>query len=169
MCNNLTAGRHVVHESTRLSVWSVDGTQEAPGLRQQLTNRSGPHLGECCSSVHTAEVGQVADEVELVSYHTQACVLQHAKTCGQRRKRCLFNGRATFSHHNMYSFSTHMATPVLELRFPVASRYSKGLVRSVPMLNSFIIFSALHAPPSLLPLLSKESFTDVNQAASLSC
>lgn len=62
-----------------------------------------------------------------------------------------------------------MAVPVLELRFPVASRYSKGLVRSVPMLNIFIMFSAVHPPPSLFPLLSKESFTDTSQAASLSC
>lgn len=63
---------------------------------------------------------------------------------------------------------THGDIPVLELRFPVASRYSKGLVTSVPMLNIFIMFSALQPPPSLLPLLSKESFTDTNQAASLS-
>lgn len=62
-----------------------------------------------------------------------------------------------------------MVIPVLELRFPVASRYSKGLVRSVPMLNIFITFSAFHPPLSLVPLLSKESFTDTNQAASLSC
>ena len=80
--HNFTAGRHMVHESTRLSVWSVDRTQEAPGLGQQLPNRGGPHLGECCSSVNAAEVGQVTDEVELVGYNTQASVLQHAKTCG---------------------------------------------------------------------------------------
>lgn len=69
----------------------------------------------------------------------------------------------------MYSYSTHRAIPVLELRFPVASRYSKGLVRSLPMLNIFITFSALHPPLSLLPLLSKDSFTDTNQAVILSC
>lgn len=83
-CNNLTAGCHVVHESTRLSIRSVDGTQEAPGLGQQLTHRRGPHFGERRPSVHAAEVRQVADEVELVSYNTKACVLQHAETCGQR-------------------------------------------------------------------------------------
>lgn len=85
-CHNLTAGSHVVHESTRLSVRSVDGTQEAPGLRQQLTHRGGPHFGERCPSVHTAEVRQVADKVELVGYHTKACILQDAETCGQRGK-----------------------------------------------------------------------------------
>lgn len=79
-CHNLTAGRHVVHEPTRLSIWGVDRTQEAPGLRQQLSNRRGPHLGKRCSSVHAAEVRQVANEVELVSYNTQTCVLQHAET-----------------------------------------------------------------------------------------
>lgn len=79
-CHNLAAGRHVVHEAAGLSVWGVDGTQEAPGLGQQLTNRRGPHLGERRSSVHAAEVGEVADEVELVGYNTQASVLQHAQT-----------------------------------------------------------------------------------------
>lgn len=69
----------------------------------------------------------------------------------------------------MQSYSIYMAIPVLELRFPVASRYSKDLVRSVPMLNNFIMFSALNPPLSLLPLLSKDIFTDTNQAAILSC
>lgn len=73
--HNFTTGRHVVHESTGLSVWSVDRTEEAPGLGQQLTNGRGPHLGKRRSSVHTAEVGQVADEVELIGYDAQACVL----------------------------------------------------------------------------------------------
>lgn len=69
---------------------------------------------------------------------------------------------------NIHLYPAGLAVPVLELRFPVASRYSKGLVRSVPMLNIFMMFSAVH-PFILLPLLSKESFTDTNQAASLSC
>lgn len=74
----------MVHESARLAVWSVDRTQEAPGLGQQLTHRGGPHLSERCSSVHAAEVRQVANEVELVSYNAQPGVLQHAQTCGRR-------------------------------------------------------------------------------------
>lgn len=70
----------MVHESTGLSIWGVDRTQEAPGLRQQLTHRRGPHFGEGGPSVHAAEVGQVADEVELVCHHTEARGLQHAQT-----------------------------------------------------------------------------------------
>lgn len=81
--HDLTAGRQVVHEAAGLSVGSVDGTQEAPGLGQQLTHRGGPHLGERRSSVHAAEVGQVADEIELVGHHAQAGVLQHAETWGR--------------------------------------------------------------------------------------
>ena len=78
----LAAGRHVVHEAAGLSVRGVDGTQEAPGLWQQLAHGGSPHLGEGCPSVHAAEVGQVADEVELVGHDTQARVLQHAQTLG---------------------------------------------------------------------------------------
>lgn len=79
--HNLTVGRHVVHKSAGLSVWGVHGTQEAPGLRQQLAHGRGPHFGEGRASVHAAEVGQVADEVELVGHHAEARGLQHAQTC----------------------------------------------------------------------------------------
>lgn len=81
LSHDLAAGRHVVHESAGLPVRGVHGAQEAPGLRQQLTDGGGPHLGERCASVHAAEVGQVADEVELVCHHTQTRVLQHAEAC----------------------------------------------------------------------------------------
>lgn len=61
-----------------------------------------------------------------------------------------------------------MNIPVLELRFPVASRYSKGLVKSAPELNILIMFSACK-PLSLLLFLSMVIFTDTSQAVSLSC
>lgn len=64
---------------------------------------------------------------------------------------------------------THKDVPVLETRFPVASRYSKDLLISVHMLNIFITNSWFIEPFSLLPLFSKDSFTDDNQAANLSC
>lgn len=54
--------------------------------------------------------------------------------------------------------------PVLDCRFPVANRYSKALVRSVPVLKSLVILSAV-SPPTLWLLLSKDSFTDTNQPA----
>lgn len=75
----------MIHQSTGLSVRSVDGTEETPGLRQQLPDRRGSHPGERRSSVHAAEVGQVADEVEFVSDHTEARVLQHAETCEEEK------------------------------------------------------------------------------------
>lgn len=77
---DFTVGRHVVHEAAGLSVGGVHGAQEAPGLGQQTTYGGGPHLGKGCPSVHAAEVGQVADEVELVGHHTQSRVLEHAQT-----------------------------------------------------------------------------------------
>ena len=94
----------MIHEATGLSVRGVDRTQEAPGLGQQLTNRGGPHLGERCSSVHAAEVGQVADEVEFVGHDTQTGVLQHAETWGQRRERYVLDTRARLLNRNTYSY-----------------------------------------------------------------
>lgn len=82
--DHLTAGGHVVHKSTRLSVRSVDRTQEAPGLGQKLPDRGGPHLGEGGPSVHAAEVRQVADEVQLVCDDRKSGALQHPETCRKR-------------------------------------------------------------------------------------
>lgn len=65
--------------------------------------------------------------------------------------------------------SSSWIVPVLEWRFPVASRYSNDLVNSLPVLNIFIISSVLKLPDSLLPLLSKDSFTDTNHAVIFSC
>lgn len=76
----------MIHESAGFSVRRVHGAQEAPGLRQELTHRRGPHFGERRPSVHAAEVRQVADEVELVSNHAEARVLQHAEAFTQRKK-----------------------------------------------------------------------------------
>lgn len=41
--------------------------------------------------MNAAEVGQVADEVELVSDNTKACVLQHAKTWNKLKKKHLLH------------------------------------------------------------------------------
>lgn len=79
----------MIHESAGFSVRGVHGAQEAPGLGQELTHGRGPHFGERRPSVHAAEVRQVADEVELVSNHAEARVLQHAEAFAQRKKKKL--------------------------------------------------------------------------------
>lgn len=80
--HNLAVGCQVVHKAARFSVRSVNGAQETPGLRQQLPHRRGPHLSEGGSSVHTAEMRQVTDEVQLICHDTQSGVLQDAQTWG---------------------------------------------------------------------------------------
>lgn len=127
LSHDLAAGRHVVHQPAGLSVWGVHGAQEAPGLGQELPHGRGPHFGERRPSVHAAEVRQVADEVELVGDHAEACVLQHAEAFAQRqRERTFFLsiGACLFVCLNLWTF---LSRPVFELRFPVASRYSKAL------------------------------------------
>lgn len=73
--HDLTVGRHVVHEPTGLPVRGVHGAQEAPGLGQEPTDRRGPHFGKGGTPVHAAEVGQVADKVQLVGHDGQAGAL----------------------------------------------------------------------------------------------
>lgn len=70
----------MVQQPTRCSVWGVHRTEEAPGLGEQPAHCGGPHLGKVSTSVHTAEMGQIADEVQLVGHNTQARVLQEAET-----------------------------------------------------------------------------------------
>lgn len=77
--DNFTQSCHVVHEPTGLAIRGVHGAQEAPGLGQQLADSGGSHLGEGGAAVDAAEVGQVADEVQLVPHHAQTTVLQHAQ------------------------------------------------------------------------------------------
>lgn len=70
----------MVQQPTRRPVWSVHRAEEAPGFWQQPAHGGGPHLGKGSPSVHTAEMGEVAKEVQLVSHNTQARILQEAET-----------------------------------------------------------------------------------------
>lgn len=70
----------MVHQTTGLPVGGVHGAEETPGLRQQPAYCGGPHLGKICPSVHTAEMGEIAYEVQLVSHNTKSGILQEAKT-----------------------------------------------------------------------------------------
>ena len=66
----------MVEQSARRSVGGVYRAKETPGLREQLADRGGAHLAEEGSSVNTAEVGQVAEEVELVCNHREPRLLE---------------------------------------------------------------------------------------------
>lgn len=70
----------MVQQPTGRPVWGVHRAEEAPGLWKQPAHRGGPHLGKVGPSVHTAEVGEIANEVQLVSHNTQARILQEAET-----------------------------------------------------------------------------------------
>ena len=70
----------MVHQTTGLPIRGMHGAEEAPGLWQQPAHRGRPHLGKISPSVHTAEVGEVAYEVQLVSHDTESRILQEAKT-----------------------------------------------------------------------------------------
>jgi len=58
--------------------------------------------------------------------------------------------------------------PVLDRRFPVARRYSNGLVKSVARLNAFTKLSAFMLISAFSVLFSKTNLTDCNQLSSLS-
>lgn len=58
----------------------MHGTKETPRLGQQPAHCGGPHLGKVSPSVHTAEMGEIADEVQLISHDTKSRILQEAKT-----------------------------------------------------------------------------------------
>lgn len=70
----------MVQQPARCPVWGVHRAEEAPGFGQQPAHGGGPHLGKVSPSVHTAEMGEIANEVQLVRHNTQARVLQEAET-----------------------------------------------------------------------------------------
>ena len=80
LCDDLTHGSQVVHQATGLPIWGVHRTKETPGLRQQPAYCGGPHLSKISPSVHTAEMGEIAYEVQLISHNTKSRILQEAKT-----------------------------------------------------------------------------------------
>ena len=53
-------------------------TPLTPGFRQQLPHGCCPHLGEESAAMDRAEVGYVAQVVQLVSDDDESCSLQHA-------------------------------------------------------------------------------------------
>lgn len=76
----------MVHQATGLAIWSVHRTQKTPRLWQQLAHCSGSHFEKISTSVYAAEMGEVADKVQLVCHHAQTGALQHAETCRKREK-----------------------------------------------------------------------------------
>jgi len=46
----------VIEKTTGVTIRSVHWTQEAPGLRQELSNRGSLHFSEILSSVNTPEM-----------------------------------------------------------------------------------------------------------------
>ena len=67
-------------------IGGVNRTEEAPGLWEQLAHRSGAHLTEEGSTVHTAEVGQVTKVVQLVSNNSEPRLLEGDYEGGRGRR-----------------------------------------------------------------------------------
>lgn len=59
-------GRKVVEQPARAAVRRVDRAQEPPALGQQLPDCRSPELREVGAAVDRPEVGQVAEEVQLL-------------------------------------------------------------------------------------------------------
>lgn len=70
--DNLADSSQVVHQAAGLPIWCMHRAQETPGLRQQPAHRSRSHLGKVGPSVHAAEMGQVADKVQLVCHNAES-------------------------------------------------------------------------------------------------
>ena len=66
----------MVEQSAGSPIGGVNRTEEAPGLWEQLAHRSGAHLTEEGSTVHTAEVGQVTKVVQLVCNNSEPRLLE---------------------------------------------------------------------------------------------
>ena len=77
----------MVEQSAGCAVGGVHWAEEAPGLREQLAYGGGAHLAEEGSSVDTAEVGQIAEEVELVCYHREPRLLERGREGGKEGRR----------------------------------------------------------------------------------
>ena len=67
-------------------IGGVNRTEEAPGLWEQLAHRSGAHLTEEGSTVHTAEVGQVTKVVQLVCNNSEPRLLEGDYEGGRGRR-----------------------------------------------------------------------------------
>ena len=67
-------------------IGGVNRTEEVLGLWEQLAHRSGAHLTEEGSTVHTAEVGQVTKVVQLVSNNSEPRLLEGDYEGGRGRR-----------------------------------------------------------------------------------
>lgn len=68
----------MVEQATGRAVWGVDGAQEAPGLREELSDGRGLHRGEKLAAVHAAEVGQVPQEINALRHDSKPGNLDNA-------------------------------------------------------------------------------------------
>ena len=85
----------MVEQSAGSPIGGVNRTEEAPGLWEQLAHRSGAHLTEEGSTVHTAEVGQVTKVVQLVCNNSEPRLLEgdYEGGRGEERERERERGR----------------------------------------------------------------------------
>ena len=67
-------------------IGGVNRTEEVLGLWEQLAHRSGAHLTEEGSTVHTAEVGQVTKVVQLVCNNSEPRLLEGDYEGGRGRR-----------------------------------------------------------------------------------
>ena len=74
-------------------IGGVNRTEEVLGLWEQLAHRSGAHLTEEGSTVHTAEVGQVTKVVQLVCNNSEPRLLEGDYEGGRGRRGRRERGR----------------------------------------------------------------------------
>mmetsp|Transcript_23747 Transcript_23747/g.70493 ORF Transcript_23747/g.70493 Transcript_23747/m.70493 type:complete len:221 (+) Transcript_23747:1613-2275(+) len=79
MRDDLAGGRKVVEKAAGAPVWSVHRAHEAPRLGQQLAHRRGAQLCKVGAAMHRPEVGQVAEEVELLGNYREASRLRQVE------------------------------------------------------------------------------------------
>mmetsp|Transcript_29489 Transcript_29489/g.74196 ORF Transcript_29489/g.74196 Transcript_29489/m.74196 type:complete len:438 (+) Transcript_29489:1990-3303(+) len=73
----------MVEQTTGTTVGGVYRTHETPGLGTQLAHSGGLHVGEEATTMHTAEMGEETEKVELVGHHGPATGLLHVQTTGR--------------------------------------------------------------------------------------
>ena len=62
----------MIQQTTRTSIRGVNWTDESPRLWEKLSDCGGLHFSEILASVNTAEVRQIASEVELISHNCES-------------------------------------------------------------------------------------------------
>jgi len=117
---NVAHGSQMVQQTTGSAVWRVDRAQKAPRFGKKLAHSGGPELREESSSMHTAEVGEVPQEIQLFSDDTVS------RSLAKEGRTNVSSGTNTTAQQGREKRKRKMMSCLLEIETCVGDEVSSG-------------------------------------------